>query len=476
MDIGDIVSRVSRRVPIILAILLVVLAYWFFGSHGHFYFKSRSWDAPRIRPGDGSYASLAEGFLRGQLSMAHEPDERLKALPNPNDYEARQKEQIPYVWDASYFNGRYYLYFSPLPVLFFYIPFRLAYGAYPDDQLAGVIFAAWALIMAALFVERALGEKRRVPIAIWVLMLGLSGVVPFVLVFSRVYEVATLCGMAMTATWALSLLRYLESPRRSRLVWMSVWLGLAIASRPNLGVLLLVALIALPKPRLRPALIALIPLSVIGGSLLLYNYARFSNPLEFGLHYQLTYMPMANYEACACRSVPEAFRLVNNLWLYVFAPPYLGGSFPYVDLTGHRLDPAVSFSSVSEEVGGLAPMLPLAIFGSALALFAGVRRAPLEIGTRAASLIVAAGWVALVALSSCWYVTARYQVDFMLLIATGSVVLVDRMLQTSAHRGLAIAIACYSIILGGMLGFEGTHKWFAKQNPELVRSLTDLLE
>jgi len=257
---------------------------------------------------------------------------------------------------------------------------------------------------------------------------------------------------------------------------MSTWLGAAIATRPNLGVLLLVAFFALPKPRWRPALIALIPLSVLGASVLLYNYARFQNPLEFGLHYQLTYMPMANIETCACRNIWEAVRLVNNFGIYLFAPPYLGSAFPYVDLSGQRLDPAVSFVGVSDDVGGLLPMLPLAAIGSGVALLTALRRQPIEVGTRAALLVVAAGWLVLVALCSCWWVTARYSLDFMLLIAAGSLVVLDRTLATPALRRAAIGLACYSIILGVMLGFEGNHQWFAKQNPELVRTLKGVLE
>jgi len=460
---------VLRRLPTVLAVLFVLNAYAYFASYGRYSFHSRPWDLPSGRPGDGYYASLSEGFLRGQLAMAHQPDPRLMAMPHPYEFAAREDNGIPYLWDASYLNGRYYLYFTPLPTFFFYIPYRFLYGAYPGDQLAAAVFAAWAFLMAALFVTKALGRTNRVPLAVWIVMLGLAGVVPFIMAFSRVYEVATLCGMAMTATWAWSLLRHLESPRTSRLVWMSIWLGLAIAARPNLGVLLPIAFLALPKPRLRPALLALIPLAIIGSSLLAYNYARFANPLEFGHRYQLTYMPMAEHRVCGCRSVAEGLRLVNNAALYVLAPPYAGGEFPYVDLSMQRLDPNVNFQAQSEQVGGLAPLMPIAAAGSLLALILALRRQPLDTPARAAVLLIGAGWLALAGLASCWFVTARYEVDFLLLIAAGSVVLVDRTLDTRGLRILAVAVALYSIVLGGMLGFRGTGGWFAKENPRLFR-------
>src|SRR5215213_3560711 len=97
----------------------VVAAYAFFASYGEFEFHSRQWDTPGGRPGDAYYASLSEGFLRGQLSMAHKPDPQLMAMANPYDYAEREKIKVPYLWDASYLNGRYYLYFTPLPAFFF---------------------------------------------------------------------------------------------------------------------------------------------------------------------------------------------------------------------------------------------------------------------------------------------------------------------------------------------------------------------
>jgi hypothetical protein len=472
---------VLRKVPTIVAVLFVLAAYAYFGSYGTFAFRSRPWDVPGGRPGDAYYGALSEGFLRGQLSMAYKADPRLMALPHPYDYAAREKAQVPYMWDASYYNGRYYLYFTPLPALFFYIPFRLAYTAYPSDQLAAAVFSAWAFIMAALFVKRALGPSPRIPPAIWIVMLGLGGVVPFIMVYSRVYEVATLCGMAMTATWAWCLLRYLESPRISRLVWMCIWLGFSIAARPNVGLLLVIAFLAIPKAlRLRHALIALIPLGVIAGALLAYNYARFHNPLEFGIRYQLTYMPMADYRVCGCGSFPEVLRVVNNSSLYLFAPPYVGGTFPYADLPSQRLDPAVSFNERSEEVGGLVPLIPIAAIGSVIAAFLALRRngqlptADTDTGTRAAVLIIAAGWLALLGLAACWYVTPRYQVDFMLLIAAGAAVVVDRTLDTRGLRAVAIALALYSVLLGFMLGLKGTGGAFARENPKLFQRLSEL--
>lgn len=455
----------------VAACLCVLYGFGFFATYGRFSFRSRAWDLPGGRPADAYYNSLGEGFLRGQLSMAHRPSAALMALPNPYDYHAREEAGAGYLWDASYLNGRYYLYFSPLPALLFNIPFRLLYGAWPSDQFAAAVFASWAFLMAALFVTRVPDGRRSLPAAVWILLLGFGGIVPFVMVYARTYEVAILCGMALTSTWAWSLVRFIETPDLRRLLWISTWLGLAIAARPNLAVLLVVTFLALPKPRLRPSLIAMIPLTLVAGSLLAYNYLRFHDPFEFGHRYQLTYMSMAEKRVCGCLTLPEARRLVHHASLYVFAPPALTSSFPFVELPERRLDGSVAFADRSEEVGGLAPLMPVAMLGSLLALAQAIRREEGDPGMKAAALVTAGGWLILFGVASCWFVTARYQADFMLLISTGAISIFDRRAISSWLRLTAVLLVLYSVVLGVLLGLKGSDGAFARENPELFQRL-----
>jgi hypothetical protein len=94
-----------RRLSFAAAILAVIAVYAFFGSIGTFDFRRVRWDQAFGKPAEGYYASLAEGFLRGQPSMAHVPDPRLAALKDPYDFDARDEAKIPYLRDASYRDG-----------------------------------------------------------------------------------------------------------------------------------------------------------------------------------------------------------------------------------------------------------------------------------------------------------------------------------------------------------------------------------
>lgn len=117
-----LLSSTARGTPTAIAVLCVLTLYAYFGGGGSFDFR-------RLRGVEDSlYANLAEGFSRGHLYMASAPDARLARLSDPYDPAARGG--INYIWDASYFNGRYYLYFSPLPALIFYMPYRTLRGGY----------------------------------------------------------------------------------------------------------------------------------------------------------------------------------------------------------------------------------------------------------------------------------------------------------------------------------------------------------
>ena len=473
-----------RTLANILAIVFVLLTYTFFGSWGKLSFHRIQWDQGFGRPADGYYASLAEGYLRGQLSMAHKPDPRLMALAHPYDFEARRG--IDYLWDASYLNGRYYLYFTPLPALIFQVPARLLTGSYASDQLMGTAFAVWAFLMSVAFIRRALKNRAlNVPMPVWIITLGLSSIVPFVLPYSRTYENAIFCGAAFTATWAYALLRFIEAPTNRRLLFTSIWLALAIAARPNLGVLVLIlatAIVAVVTRRdlTKAAVVAVAPLMIAGAALMIHNCARFGDPFEFGHRYQLTYMPMGERSVCGVRNFAEVMRLCHSSSLYTFNLPLFSGTVPFVEVRGSLLDPDVSFGPNADQVGGILPYAPLSFIGTLFAIILALRRDQLDPGLRAAMLLVASGWIVLLGLSTCWFVSARYEIDFWFLLSAGAIVCLEAGLTFLANAGvplrplrvMVIVVALVTSLLGTMLGFRGTTGSFQHENPKLYDRLS----
>ena len=479
-------KRTVRSLPTALAIACVLAGYAFFAGGGKFDFRRLgTWE-------ESYYASLAEGFSRGHLNIWIRPDPRLIALPYPYDFKARGG--INYLWDASYLNGKYYLYASPLPALLGYMPLRLLRGAYPPDVLIAAVFSVWAFLAALAFTRRALvlsGRRPLIPFALWVLFIGLGNVVMFVLTTVHMYEVAVMTGMAMTATWAFALLKFGEAPTRGRAVWVSVWLALSIAARPNLGLLLIVTAFVIiaatrrRKPSVKAILAFFAPLAVVATAMLWYNMARFGNPLEFGVRYQLTHVSMENRKVCSLCSLPELTRFGNNVVHYVFWPPQIRSTFPFLDARPAWLDLAVSWPTpggVTEQIVGIAPVAPLMMLGTffGILLMLGLSRGPLDGGTRAAIQIMASGWLILFGLSSCWWVVARYSLDFMMLMGASTVVCIEAGLTNLRSIGVRIlplrlavgALACYSIAMGLLLGFVGPGDAFKRANPATFQMIS----
>lgn len=479
-------NRTVRSLPTGIALVCVLACYAFFGSAGSFDFRRlASWD-------DSYYASLAEGFFHGHLYSAKKVEPKIKALPNP--YDPRAREGLWFSFDASYLNGKYYLYFTPLPVLICYMPLRLLRGAYPPDTLVAVIFSTWAFLAAVAFARRALvtsGHRAQIPFPIWVLFIGLGNIALFVLTVVHIYEVAVVTGAALTAMWALALLKFNESPTTGRAAWVSAWLALSIAARPNLAVLLFVTafVMIMEARKRRPSLKAIAaffaPLVVVAAALMTYNVERFGDPLEFGTRYQLTQVEMYGRKVCSLCSFPELTRFGNNVMHYVFYPPQIRTTFPYVDVRSAWLDPTVSWpmkNGVSEQIVGLAPLAPLMMLGTffAILLLLGLDRGPMDGGVRAAIQVMAGGWLILFGLSTCWWVVARYSLDFMMLLSASSVVCIEAALTRLSGVGLrirplrfiVIMLACYSILMGLMLGCLGPGNAFERANPAMFQRMS----
>src|SRR5580698_3740741 len=83
------------------------------------------------------YEYLVDGFLAGHTSLSVKPDPALLALADP--YSPSQNGPWR-LWDASLYQGRFYLYFGPTPVLLL-LPWRFLTGHHLPERLAVAAFA-----------------------------------------------------------------------------------------------------------------------------------------------------------------------------------------------------------------------------------------------------------------------------------------------------------------------------------------------
>lgn len=285
-----------------------------------------------------AYNRLIDGFRAGQLSLKLKPRPELVQLANPYDSEKNR----PYRYhDATYYQGRYYIYHGVTPALVLFLPYHLITGKYLWHHEAVAIFCgAGFLVSAGLFLALC---RRYFPAtgvgvqALCLAGLGLANAVPILLRRAEVWEVPIACGLWLVMT-TLACLWQVWHDQRRQVFWLAcaaTAAGLAIGSRPTLiGTLLVFPAVLFflrkrqPQSRRETATLvaaALVPLSVIGLGLAAYNYARFGNPLEFGTRYQLTEgTPYSELKFFSWDYVPANFRL------YFLTPVNWQSYFPFV--------------------------------------------------------------------------------------------------------------------------------------------------
>lgn len=414
---------------------------------------------------DSYYASQAEGFLRGQLNMADEPPPELAKLNDPYSHDERLQKNVHVLWDVSYYHGKYYLYFSAVPTILFYIPVRLITGAYPKEFLITTFCTSVAFLFFALALRRAL-PRPHLPLGFWIIFTGVGNGVLFSLSRITFYEVPITCAMMFLGIYAYALVRFFESGSTRSAVCTGLAVALAIACRPNLGVIVVIAAVAIFVRNRKAALGFLAPLVIVGAALMIFNYVRFDSPIDFGICYQLAESRSEGCAQCSIRNWPEVMRVVNGAMHYLFWAPRAHGAFPYLEVQQVRLDSSIAYGEpppwrVLESVAGIIPITPLVAIGTMFAAILGLRRGALDAATRAGVTLLASGWIVLLGLSSCRWVAARFTLEFSWLMIVGAVVCVEAGLTFLEEAGIhlkplmaAMFVLCtFSIVAGLLLPF-----------------------
>ena len=86
---------------------------------------------------------------KGQVHLEEIPHENLVNLENPYDSYARAEcleKDIDYIWDAAYYEGKYYVYFGILPAIVLMLPYYLLTGKLMTTRVAVLIFSILAAV------------------------------------------------------------------------------------------------------------------------------------------------------------------------------------------------------------------------------------------------------------------------------------------------------------------------------------------
>jgi hypothetical protein len=299
------------------------------------------------------YSMLGEAFLEGKTHLLVDPDPRLLELSDPYEYE--QRKTISQIWDASFYDGKYFLYWGPIPGLVTAFVKSIS-GIRLGDQHLTFIFDLGIFVFGA-FILMAIYKRYFYDLPLWtlipgVLLIGLANPLPWLLSRPAVYEAAIASGQFFLLGgfyWALTAFGD-DDVKPNKLLFAGVFWSLAVGSRTSLifavavflaFTILRIGIVGKRSSKwveiVRPTLSLLIPL-ILGATLYAwYNYDRFGDILEFGHKYQLSRMNLhALYEyVLSVAYVPP------SVFDYLLNPFRTLRVFPYVKATigGHYLWP-----------------------------------------------------------------------------------------------------------------------------------------
>lgn len=440
------------------------------------------WTAvPRWEPGalaDGGqavYNLLTRGFLRGHLYLDARPDPALAALANPWDPAQRGERGFP---DASYYHGRYYLYYGVSPAVLLFLPFRLLTGRFLGEAPACLLFALTGFILSAWLLLAVRARHFPQVSGAWavagIIALGLADMMPDLLRRPGFREIPITCGYACCMLGLSALFQALHSRRPG--AWLAgagAAFALAVGSRPLY--LLACPAVLLPvwwdarerglgrgcwrdRAWRHRAAAAIAPMAAIGLGLAIYNFERFGSPFEFGLRYQFWTEDPAKTTRFAWRFA------AYNLHAYWLAPAGWGRFFPFVQVASLPAAPRGFYGA--EDPYGILPNMPFVFLAFGLTLAAPGASA----GRRRVFCAAVAGIALVMGAAMTFFQAAlnRYMVDFLptLVLSAGLGLFV--LAAQPWWRGPARALAAGAVAL--LVGWSALFNVLASiRHDELLR-------
>jgi len=371
----------------------------------------------------GYYGGLADAFLAGQLHLKTSPSPELLALPNP--YDAKQNDRYR-LHDAVLYDGKYYLYWGPVPAVI-RAGWQLLTGVPLTDTAMVLVFGLggclWFWLLARELRDRAFPGTPAWLLLLVYLSYAVGGVSLYLQARPVVYHEAILVGSFFSLGGFYVWLRALAGGRWTgwRFALAGLLVGCAFGARMSLigysmsaGAVLVWQLLRGPGRRAIAGHVLAFGLPSAGllTLLLWYNYARFGSVTEFGLKYQLTWIDQNSFPTMLGGTNPVTFPY--NLAAYLLFVPNFLPFFPFM-LSGPD---GASVSGVfwAREPGFassllLAPLIVLAPFS--IGLLTPVWRRPVA---RVRAFVMASSLGALWSLAVLLvyvYASVRYMHDFL---------------------------------------------------------------
>jgi hypothetical protein len=323
--------------------------------------------------GRNYYWLLTQAFKHGQTHLLVEPNPELLKLENPYDY--RQRKGLEYLWDTTLYNGKYYLYWGPVPAVLGVIVSSIT--SKPVTDTGWVFFFVIGIALFSVLLLRDIYKEYRLPSWVfWGGSLAAAVNIPLIWMLTRpkFYEVSISGGQFFLMTGFFAMFRAFRSdtPHKGYIAFSTIAFGLAGATRINLlpsvvflAIVIFWRIYAINRRKIRESIpafaVAFLPLALIACSLFWYNFNRFGSIFEFGHRYQLTGPSLtADY-----KDISSVKYIIPNLYTYVFRLPSLSQNFPFLTIPWIKSEMWPSFIHLpehyyyTEPVAGIIIIIPL---------------------------------------------------------------------------------------------------------------------
>lgn len=279
------------------------------------------------------YERLSESFTKGHLYIDAKVNDNLIKLSNPYDPMERSKARANYLFDYSFYEGRYYVYFGVVPVITTYLPYRLITGtnlyAYHSIEIFICLFII-GIFMLFKKIKDCFFEDGS--LAIYIIFSMCTCFISVWLAFLKptVYSEAIVSGMCFSV-WSLFFwfkACFDDNSEKKELLFLTLgnfFGSLVFGCRPPIGffnILIIPILLIIIKKRdicikrVFKVLLTLLPYIIVFMLLFLYNYLRFDNPFEFGKSYQLSLVDSTSYISIEEYDIKK---LMNVFSFYIFS-------------------------------------------------------------------------------------------------------------------------------------------------------------
>ena len=279
-----------------------------------------------------------EAIANGQIELLEEPSEELKTMENPYDSEKRDNEEVPYLYDVTYYDGHYYSYFGIAPILTLILPFRIITGNYMPTCIFNIVYILIA-VFALYNLYKKLVDRYIQKVSLYNYYLGFYAILfasnIFTLFRGMKYDIVITSGLAfLLISLNLSLSIYNNTKFKFlKLVLLGITTALIVLSKPNLIVYYFLILFFVfcsmkektMKEKIKDLSFAFVPLGILAIFQMYLNYIRFDGIFEFGAQYQLSGL---NVTTSMGFSLTKAYAIIME---YLFRVPTINPlKFPFV--------------------------------------------------------------------------------------------------------------------------------------------------